>query len=190
MCFMEYKLCRRKCNFCTIKRKLVAFACTFVQKLTHSTSRPQSTYICRVQSCVWRLPKYWPPTPSPPSECVLPPHQGGGYTLAVRCKGGGKSIFLKTPEIGLASYKVISLRSRLTENIPVSDPIVKHPWVPTLPNCRVKYGSRAQIVRSYGAGVISVSNSPVSGFGIISTCLDVLSSAIQITTQLPPAISP
>ncbi len=29
---------------------------------------------CRVQSCVWRLPKYWPPTPSPPSECVLPPH--------------------------------------------------------------------------------------------------------------------
>jgi hypothetical protein len=36
--------------------------------------------ICRVQSSGWRLPKYWPPTPSPPSECVLPSIQrrGGG----------------------------------------------------------------------------------------------------------------
>ncbi len=37
---------------------------------------PQSTYICREQSSVWCLPKYWPPTPSPPSECVLPPRGG------------------------------------------------------------------------------------------------------------------
>ncbi len=36
-------------------------------------SNPQSTHICRVQSCAWRLPKYWPPPLSPPSECVLPP---------------------------------------------------------------------------------------------------------------------
>ncbi len=38
----------------------------------------QSIYVCKVQSSVWRLPKYQnidPPTPSPPSECVLPPHQ-------------------------------------------------------------------------------------------------------------------
>ena len=80
---------------------------------THSDwSTPQITYICRVQSSVYRLPNYWPPTPSPPSECVLPPHQswGGGYTLAERWGGGG-SIFRKTPDIGLASYSIIPLRS-------------------------------------------------------------------------------
>jgi len=72
--------------------------------------QPQSTYICRVQSCVWLLPKYWPPTPSPPSECVLPPNpKTGGHTLAGRWGGGG-SIFWKTPDIGLASYSIISLR--------------------------------------------------------------------------------
>ncbi len=38
--------------------------------------RVQSIY--RVQSSVWRLPNSWPPTPSPPSECVLPPHQRRG----------------------------------------------------------------------------------------------------------------
>ncbi len=30
-----------------------------------------------------------PPTPSPPSECVLPPHLRRGYTLAGRWGGGG-----------------------------------------------------------------------------------------------------
>ncbi len=56
-------------------------------------ARPQSTYICRVQSSVWRLPKYWPPTPSPTSECVLlPPHQKRGVHThrAVRGWGGGQ----------------------------------------------------------------------------------------------------
>ncbi len=33
------------------------------------------TYIYRVQCRVWRLPTIDPPTPFPPSECVLPPHQ-------------------------------------------------------------------------------------------------------------------
>jgi hypothetical protein len=76
---------------------------------------PQSTYVCRVQSSVWRLPKYWPPTPFPPSECVLPPPPkagGGYYTLARRWGGwGGGSIFWKTPDIGLASYNIIYLRN-------------------------------------------------------------------------------
>ncbi len=36
-------------------------------------TRAQSTYICRVQSSVWRLPKYWTPT-------ALPPHQRRGGT--------------------------------------------------------------------------------------------------------------
>ncbi len=63
--------------------------------------RSQSTYIRRVQSGVWRLPKYWPPAPShsPPSECVLPPAPKA-YTLAGRWGGGG-SIFWKIPDIGL-----------------------------------------------------------------------------------------
>ncbi len=45
-----------------------------------SSIRSQSTLICRVQCNVWRLPKYWLPTPFPPSECVLPPHQRRGVT--------------------------------------------------------------------------------------------------------------
>ncbi len=66
---------------------------TSVSVHSHATTawkeglKPQSTYICRVQSSVWRLPKYWPPTPFPSSECVLPTHQRQGgihYTLAGR----------------------------------------------------------------------------------------------------------
>jgi hypothetical protein len=61
----------------------------------------QSTYVCRVQSSVWRLPKYWPPYP--PCECVLPPHQRRGVHTRREVRGWG-SIFWKTPDIGLASY--------------------------------------------------------------------------------------
>ncbi len=68
--------------------------------------KPQSTYIYRVQSSVWRLPNHWPPTPSPPSECVLPPHQRrGGYTLAGRRGGGGVNISEDARHwIGLLQY--------------------------------------------------------------------------------------
>jgi hypothetical protein len=65
-----------------------------------------------VEWCVWRLPKYRPPTPSPPSGCVLrtvlPPHQKRRVHTrrAVRWMGG--SIFWKTPAIGLASYNNLS----------------------------------------------------------------------------------
>ncbi len=69
----------------------------------------QSTYMYRVQSSVWCLPNYWFPIPSPPIECVLPPHQRRGYKLA-RGWGGGGSIFRKTPDIGLASYRIIPLQ--------------------------------------------------------------------------------
>ncbi len=47
--------------------------------------------------------------PSPPSECVLPPHQR--RTHSPGGEGGGESIFWKTPDIGLASYSIISLRT-------------------------------------------------------------------------------
>ncbi len=72
---------------------------------------PQSTYMCiyTVQSSVWRLPNYGPSTPSPPSECVLPPHKGGGIHTRRAVRGGG-SIFRKTPDNGLASYSIIPLR--------------------------------------------------------------------------------
>ena len=40
----------------------------------------QSNYICRVQSSVWRLPKYWPPTPPPlhPASVSSPRTKGAG----------------------------------------------------------------------------------------------------------------
>ncbi len=52
----------------------------------------QGTYIYRVQSNVWRLPKYWPPIPSPPSECVLPPHVGLHTRWALHRYGCVKSM--------------------------------------------------------------------------------------------------
>ncbi len=59
----------------------------------------QSTYVCRVQSSVWRLPKYWPPTPSPPSECVLPRTKGTLHTRrAVR--GWGVQYFERRQTLG------------------------------------------------------------------------------------------
>jgi hypothetical protein len=55
----------------------------------------QSTYISRVQSSVWRLPNYWPTTPSPPSGCVLPRTKGGpgGGTHSPGCGEVGGQYF-------------------------------------------------------------------------------------------------
>jgi hypothetical protein len=50
------------------------------------------------------------PTPSPPSECVLPPHHRRGGGRGTHSPGGGGSIFRKTPDIGLTSYSIIPLR--------------------------------------------------------------------------------
>ena len=62
------------------------------------------------------------PPPSPPSECVRPPHQRRGGTHSPGGDGGGGSIFWKTPAIGLASYNNLStlynislLSARLTD---------------------------------------------------------------------------
>ncbi len=50
-------------------------------------------YTVRGQSNVWRLPKYWLPTPSPPpGECVPPPlMRGGGHTRWVKRGWGANS---------------------------------------------------------------------------------------------------
>ncbi len=66
------------------------------------------TYICRVQSSVWHLSKYWPPTPSPPCECVLPPHQRRGGTHSPGGEEVGGHIFNVLEDarhwIGLLQY--------------------------------------------------------------------------------------
>ncbi len=48
--------------------------------------------------------------PSPASECVLPPAPKAGDTHSPGGEGVVGSIFWKTPDIGLASYSIISLR--------------------------------------------------------------------------------
>ncbi len=58
----------------------------------------QSTYIRRVQSCAWRLPKYWPPHPPIQPASVSSPRTKGG-THSPGGEGGGGSIFWKTPAI-------------------------------------------------------------------------------------------
>ncbi len=57
-----------------------------------------------------------PPPPLHPASVSFPrtKGRGGGYTLAGRW-GGGRLIFRKTPDIGLASYSIIPLRFVLTQ---------------------------------------------------------------------------
>ncbi len=65
--------------------------------------------ICRVQSCVWRLPKYWPPPPSPPRQ-VCPPPAPKAYTLAGQW-GGWRVNILEDARyrIGLLQYNLSTL---------------------------------------------------------------------------------
>jgi hypothetical protein len=65
----------------------------------------QSTYLRRVQSCVWRLPKYYPPLLL---ESVSSPRIKGGGTHSPGGEGTGGVIFWKTPAIGLVSYNNLS----------------------------------------------------------------------------------
>jgi hypothetical protein len=70
-------------------------------------SQPQITYIYSVQSSVRRLLNYLPPTPSPPIECVLPPHQrlGGTHSPGGEEVGGGGNILEDARHcIGLLQY--------------------------------------------------------------------------------------
>ncbi len=47
----------------------------------------------RGQSSVWRLPKYWPPTPLPPGECVPPSLWCRGRTHSLGGEGVGGQHF-------------------------------------------------------------------------------------------------
>ncbi len=69
----------------------------------YSTDHKVLTYN-RVQSSVWRLPNYWPPTP-------LYTQQVWGVHTRRAVRGWG-SIVWKTPDIWLASYSIIPLRHR------------------------------------------------------------------------------
>ncbi len=98
----------RKGSLQTASRQGASWKTVFMETIPNG-AQWTALYLYREQSSVWRLSNYWPPTPSSPSECILPSHQRRGYTLAGRWGGGG-SIFRKTPDIGLASYSIIPLR--------------------------------------------------------------------------------
>ena len=76
-------------------------------------SPPQSTYIVtfieyRAVSGVFHTPA---PSPHHPASVSSPQHQNRGGTHSPGGEGVGGSIFWKTPDIGLASYNLIPLRS-------------------------------------------------------------------------------
>ncbi len=55
--------------------------------LSVPNAHPQSTYIYRAQSMVWRLPNYWPPPPPPPlhpASVSSPSTKGGGRGVHTR----------------------------------------------------------------------------------------------------------
>ncbi len=72
------------------------------------------TYVdCRVLSVSGVFQNIDPPPSLYPASVSSPRTKGGGYTLAGQCGGGG-SLFWKTPDIGLASYSIISQRYTVT----------------------------------------------------------------------------
>ncbi len=107
------------CSYANKRPFILGSAHSFVSLDVSSVKSVHKVYIDRVQISVWRLPHYCPPTPSPPSECFLPPHPRRGYTLARRWGGGG-SRHWKTPDIGLASYSIIPLRISLSDSVCLS----------------------------------------------------------------------
>ncbi len=74
-------------------------------------SRPQSAYIYRVQSSVWRLPNLTHHLHSTQRLCPPPRTKGGGVHYVHTRRAVRGSIVRKTPDIGLASYSIIPLRS-------------------------------------------------------------------------------
>jgi hypothetical protein len=78
--------------------------------ISHVLCTTQRTYIYRVQSSVWRVPNYRPPTPLSSQRVCPPPAPKAGGTHSPGGEEVGGSIVRKTPDIGLASDSIISLR--------------------------------------------------------------------------------
>jgi hypothetical protein len=79
-----------------------------------SMTKLEDLTVCRVQSSVWRLPKYWPPTPFPASACVLPLHQrrGGGVNTRRAVRGWGVNILKDARHrIGLFQYNLSTVET-------------------------------------------------------------------------------
>ncbi len=80
----------------------------------HEAFNSCSFYSGRVQSCVWRLPKYWFPTPlSIQRVCPPPRTKGGGYSYTLAGWRGGWGV--NTLEdarhwIGLLQYNLSTPR--------------------------------------------------------------------------------
>jgi hypothetical protein len=86
-----------------------------------------------------------PPPTSPPSECVLTPHQRRRVHTRQAVRGVGGSIFWKTPDNGLASYSIISLWYDSTESLWYSincSPFTLH----SMPYC-INCNKRRQVPR-------------------------------------------
>ncbi len=129
----------------------------------------QSTYILREQSCVWRLPKYWPPTPlSNQRVCPSPAPKAGG-THSPGGEGRGGSIFWKTPAIGLASCKNLST----------------HDLVVSAGNCK------AQVLRIviYILNIFGRSKGSMGTSRLATECAELVVHSFTRASSLPLAIN-
>jgi hypothetical protein len=103
---------------------------------------PQSTYICRVQSSVWRLPKYCPPSPpplNPASVSSSRANKGGGVHTRQGGRGRGVNILEAARHwIGLIQYNPSTLgpyKSPPRSNKWRPPHVCRCPQAGTAPNC-------------------------------------------------------
>jgi hypothetical protein len=88
-------------------------------KNKHSTCTvptAQSTYICRIQSCVWRLPKYWTLPPLHPPSVSSPTHRRRGGTQSPSGEGVGGQYFGRRQKLNWP-LTIISLRPTVCSEV-------------------------------------------------------------------------
>ncbi len=85
--------------------KKLEFEWRFVHCAQVGQNQLQSTYIYRVQSSVWHLLNYWPPTPLHPASVSSPRTKGGGVQTRRAVRGWGVNISEDARHwIGLLQY--------------------------------------------------------------------------------------